>query len=211
MCLALLVFFPRSVRERFSEHECANWPSRPASKSSSAGKFVIEFKFHQPHTLAAGVSKTNISQKEMGICLSCLRPKQTVQEDENASLLSDDKAKAVEDELLTELRNKQLNAILNSTNDHLIDISTFKSMSNYGSQHTDPNNNGEGEDTNSQIQQEENDVFKVIPISQSQIQDEMDQQYNNWISQLGESTVRKYMEVKENPVDKKRKYSVDLV
>lgn len=84
-------------------------------------------------------------------------------------------------------------------------------MSNYGSQHTDPNNNGEGEDTNSQIQQEENDVFKVIPISQSQIQDEMDQQYNNWISQLGESTVRKYMEVKENPVDKNRKYSVDLV
>ncbi|GAV28622.1 hypothetical protein PMKS-002095 [Pichia membranifaciens] len=147
----------------------------------------------------------------MGICLSCLRPNQTVQEDENASLLSNDKAKAVEDELLTELRNKQLNAILNSTNDHLIDISTFKSMTNYGSQHTDPNNEGEGEDTNSQIQQEENDVFKVTPISQSVIKDEMDQQYSNWVSKVGESTVRKYMEINENSADKNRKYSVDLV
>lgn len=149
----------------------------------------------------------------MGLCFSCLRPNQTVQEDENASLLSDDKAKAVEDELLTELRNKQLNAILNSTNDHLIDISTFKSMSNDGtvSQQHDLNNDGEGDDANSQIQQDENDVFKVTPIPQFVIKEEMDSQYNNWVSRLGESTVRKYMEVKEDPAYTKRKYSVDLV
>jgi hypothetical protein len=150
----------------------------------------------------------------MGLCLSCLKPSQSLQEEEDTSLLSDDKARIVEDELLTELRNKQLNAILNSTNDHLIDIATIKMMSNYGStiksENENNNNNNDIDDINSQINQDENDVFKVTPISQSIIQNEMKQQYNDWKAKYGESTIKKYLTISE-PDNNDEKYTVDFV
>ncbi|KAG0678797.1 hypothetical protein C6P40_000351 [Pichia californica] len=146
----------------------------------------------------------------MGLCLSCLNSNQTIQDEEDVSLLSDDKAKVIEDELLNELRNKQLNAILNSTNDHLIDISTFKSMSNYGSisQHTNINNDN---DIDSQNQQDEGDILKVLPIPNSTIKEEMQQQYKEWSARLGQAAVRKHLEIKIDPKEANQKYTIDLV
>lgn len=144
----------------------------------------------------------------MGLCLSCLGSNHTVQDDEDTSLLSDDKAKVLEDELLTELRNKQLNAILNSTNDHLIDISIVKAKSNYGSAIS--THESEHDDTASQLQQDENDVFKLTPISQSVIQNEMTSQYNDWVARHGESAVRKYLSVPELE-NSGQSYSIDFV
>lgn len=132
----------------------------------------------------------------MGNCFSCFNPSHDTIEDEDSSLLSVDKAKVVEDELLIELRNKQLNAILNSTNDHLIDISTFKSMSNYGSIPQNPDSHyTDGDEINSQIQPDENEIFKVTPIPSSIIKAEMDKQYNDWVAKLGQDTVRKCLQV----------------
>ncbi|VEU20913.1 DEKNAAC101825 [Brettanomyces naardenensis] len=66
----------------------------------------------------------------MGICLSCLTSRdddaeQTV--DENSPLLADNEQqqKQAEEELQMELRNKELNIILNSANEHLLDLGTF--------------------------------------------------------------------------------------
>ncbi|QPG73307.1 hypothetical protein FOA43_000617 [Brettanomyces nanus] len=66
----------------------------------------------------------------MGICISCLRSydEDTDQGvDENSPLLGDNEQQQIqaEEELQLELRNKELNSILNSANDHLIDLGTF--------------------------------------------------------------------------------------
>lgn len=147
----------------------------------------------------------------MGLCFSCFESNQSTVDDENTSLLSDDRARIIESELLTELRNKQLNAILNSTNDHMIDISTIKMMSTYGS---DNNNNStdinESQHHDDEEQDHEPEIFKVVPISQSVIQDEIDRQNKEWISQLGEHTVRKYLTVTD-PNTETKKYTVDFV
>lgn len=151
----------------------------------------------------------------MGACLSCLKSNQTVQEDEDVSLLSDDKAKVVEDELMTELRNRQLNAILNSTNVHLIDISTFKSMSTYGSTIENADNGVDNDqeqdpEQDQEHDQEDNEAFQITPIPQATINEEMKLQYKDWISKLGESTVKKYMQLKVDPSLENQKYVVDL-
>lgn len=150
----------------------------------------------------------------MGLCLSCLGSNQTTQEEENDSLLFNDKAKAIEDELLTELRNRQLNAILNSTNDHLIDISNMKLMSNYGSTSlmSTGNTNIDNDDTNSQLPSDENDFFKVVPISNSVIQNELDDQFNDLKSKYDEKTIRKCLTIDEQSLNNNdQKFTVDFI
>lgn len=127
----------------------------------------------------------------MGLCLSCLETNQSTDDDEHTSLLSDDKAKAVESELLTELRNRQLNAILNSTNDHMIDISTIKMMSTYGGESAH-------EHIDSPVDEDhdhEQEIFKVIPIPRSVIEQEMQEQYKEFRNQFGDSAVQKYLTI----------------
>ncbi|CAI8504037.1 unnamed protein product [Pichia kudriavzevii] len=143
----------------------------------------------------------------MGLCLSCLGSNQSTEEDEQASMLSDDKAKIVEEELLNELRNRQLNAILNSTNDHLIDISAMKMMSNYGS---NSHHDNETDDMNSTLQHDDNDVFKVIPIPSSTIKQEIEKQMQNYSAKYGENTVRKYLKIIE-PNSPDANYTIDFV
>lgn len=146
----------------------------------------------------------------MGLCLSCLESKQSTVDDEHTSLLSDDRVKLMEAELLTELRNKQLNAILNSTNDHMIDISTIKMMSTYGGENIQESNDTTQDEYDEQDNEQEQEIFKVIPISQSVIKEEMDKQYKEWNNQLGESTVCKYLNVTDYDPEV-TKYTVDFV
>lgn len=148
----------------------------------------------------------------MGICLSCLKPIPTEQEDDNESLLSNDRAKIIEDELVSELRNKQLNAILNSTNDHLIDIGNFKQMSNYGSTQSTSQDGEDGDNDNDNDNEDSDNVFKVSQIPDITIQSEMNSQLADWNAKYGEITVRKYLEVAQ-PTDDgdHEKYVVEFV
>ncbi|KAG7918774.1 hypothetical protein KL905_003785 [Ogataea polymorpha] len=65
----------------------------------------------------------------MGICLSCLHPPADDDFDETAPLLGENISSSVVqqqyEEQILEQRNKELNSILNSTNDHLIDLTNF--------------------------------------------------------------------------------------
>ncbi|KAG7822330.1 hypothetical protein KL909_004018 [Ogataea angusta] len=65
----------------------------------------------------------------MGVCLSCLHPQADDEFDESAPLLGENmSSSAVQqqyEEQILEQRNKELNSILNSTNDHLIDLTNF--------------------------------------------------------------------------------------
>lgn len=141
----------------------------------------------------------------MGLCLSCLEMKQSTEDDEHTSLLSDDKAKVVESELLTELRNRQLNAILNSTNDYMIDISTIKMLSTHSGENVHDNSDTQIDED----QDHEQDIFKVIPIPQSVITEEMEKQYKEFTSKFGENAVRKYLSIIDPNPDMK-KFSVEL-
>lgn len=154
----------------------------------------------------------------MGICLSCLKPTQPVQDDDVESLLSNDKAKIIEDELVSELRNKQLNAILNSTNDHLIDIASFKLLSNYGSMHSssglhqtqnEPNESGiANEDDENEM--ENVNVFKVTQVPDISITSEMQAQLADWNARYGQPMIQKYLEIVK-PNDNGEKYIVEFV
>lgn len=77
----------------------------------------------------------------MGICISCLRSEDDKLDqnlDENTPLLADNEQqqKQAVEELYAELRDKQLNNILNSANDHLIDLGTFTQQQEQQSQST---------------------------------------------------------------------------
>ncbi len=95
-------------------------------------------------------------QVKMGICLSCLRSDDDNVDpnlDENTPLIADNEQnqKQTEEELRSELRNKELNNILNSANDHLIDLGSFIQQEPQGfqqqvpPQYTQSTQNGEGE------------------------------------------------------------------
>lgn len=139
----------------------------------------------------------------MGIFFSCLKPIQTQNEEEDISSLSDDKAKLIEDELTTELRNKQLNAILNSTNDHLIDIATFKTMIDYGS-----TADGETQGINGD-EDEFNNVFKVTAIPKNVIESEIKQQIREWSQNYGEVAVERYLDIPQP--EGSEKFVIDFV
>lgn len=145
----------------------------------------------------------------MGVFFSCLKPIQTQNEEEDISSLSDDRAKLIEDELSTELRNKQLNAILNSTNDHLIDITTFKTMVDYGSTTSEHNEQQQQQQINDGEEDDFNDIFKVTPISQEIIQSEIEKELKGWSQNYGEIAVQKYLDIPEPK--NKEKLIIDFV
>lgn len=110
----------------------------------------------------------------MGACISCLRGydedgEQTI--DENTSLLPDEQQRQQEEEMRMELRNKELNNILNSTNDHLIDVSNFKQQQHQYSTMTSSIASQPQDMTNSAITRVDSDgyaaeIFKVEPVDQ---------------------------------------------